>query len=121
MSDREGLDYEARVDAAMEDMLGRDGVCAVCGGWSPADPPTCGLCGARLCGRCAVEYPDGVWSCPDCAKEDMDRYDRIMTLAARPDVPDALAERAEELYETADGEVAGDEWQELLERLEAVA
>lgn len=43
MSDYEGLDYEARVDAAMDDVLGRDGWCGVCGGWSPADPPTCDL------------------------------------------------------------------------------
>ena len=59
MSDYEGLDYEARVDAAMDDVLGREGWCGVCGGWSPANPPMCDLCGVRLCGRCAVEYPDG--------------------------------------------------------------
>lgn len=106
MSDYEGLDYEARVDAAMDDVLGRDGWCGVCGGWSPADPPTCDLCGVRLCGRCAVEYPDGVFECPDCAREDMDRYDRIMALAARPGVPDALVDEARRLYETSDGESA---------------
>ena len=39
MSDYEGLEYEARVDEAMDDVLGRDGWCGVCGGWSPADPP----------------------------------------------------------------------------------
>ena len=121
MSDYEGLDYEARVDAAMEDMLGRDGVCAVCGGWSPADPPVCENCGARLCDRCAAKYPDGTYGCPDCAREDTERYDRIMTLAARPGVPDELADEACGLYESAVGEVAGDEWQGLLERLEAVA
>lgn len=81
MSDYEGLDYEARVDAAMDDVLGRDGWCGVCGGWSPADPPTCDLCGVRLCDRCAVEYPDGAFECPDCAKADIDRYDRIMAPA----------------------------------------
>ena len=121
MSDYEGLDYEARVDAAMDYVLERDGVCAVCGGWSPADPPMCDLCGARLCDRCAVEYPDGTYECPDCAKEDMERYDRIMRLAARPDVPDALAREACELYEDSVGGVAGDDWKPLLERLEAVA
>ena len=121
MSDYEGLDYEARVDAAMDDVLGRDGWCGVCGGWSPANPPMCDLCGVRLCDRCAVEYPDGAFECPDCAKADMDRYDRIMTLATRPGVPDELADKACELYETSDGEVAGDDWRPLLERLEAVA
>jgi hypothetical protein len=121
MSDYEGLDYEARVDAAMDDVLGRDGWCGVCGGWSPANPPMCDLCGVRLCDRCAVEYPDGAFECPDCAREDMERYDRIMALAARPDVPDELADEAGELYETSDGEVAGDDWRPLLERLEAVA
>ena len=104
MSDYEGLDYEARVDAAMDDVLGRDGWCGVCGGWSPANPPMCDLCGVRLCDRCAVEYPDGAFECPECAREDMDRYDE-----------------AGELYETSDGEVAGDDWRPLLERLEAVA
>ena len=29
MSDYEGLEYEARVDAAMDDVLGRDGWCGV--------------------------------------------------------------------------------------------
>ena len=52
---------------------------------------------------------------------DMDRYDRIMALAARPGVPDELADKACELYESAVGEVAGDEWRPLLEQLEAVA
>ena len=84
-------------------------------------PPTRHLCGVRLCDRCAVEYPDGAFECPDCAREDMDRYDRIMALAARPDVPDALVDEAGELYETSDGEVAGDDWRPLLEQLEAVA
>ena len=51
----------------------------------------------------------------------MDRYDRIMALAARPGVPDALVDEAGELYETSDGEVAGDDWRPLLEQLEAVA
>ena len=46
---------------------------------------------------------------------------RIMALAARPGVPDALVDEAGELYETSDGEVAGDDWRPLLERLEAVA
>lgn len=44
-----------------------------------------------------------------------------MALAARPGVPDELADKAGELYETSDGEVAGDDWRPLLERLEAVA
>ena len=68
MSDYEGLEYEARVDEAMDDVLGRDGWCGVCGGWSPADPPMCDLCGVRLCGRCAVEYPDGAFECPECGE-----------------------------------------------------
>lgn len=42
-------------------------------------------------------------------------------LAARPGVPDELADKACELYESAVGEVAGDEWRPLLEQLEAVA
>lgn len=121
MSDFEGLEYEARVDAAMDDVLGRDGWCGVCGGWSPADPPTCDLCGVRLCDRCAVEYPDGAFECPECAREDMDRYDRIMALAAHPGVPDELADKVCDLYESAVGEVADDEWRPLLEQLEAVA
>lgn len=51
----------------------------------------------------------------------MERYDRIMRLAACPDVPDELSDKACELYESAVGEVAGDEWRPLLEELEVVA
>lgn len=121
MSDYEGLDYEARVDAAMDDVLGRDGWCGVCGGWSPANPPTCDLCGVRLCDRCAVEYPDGAFECPDCAKADHGPLRPHHDAGHPPGVPDELADKACELYESAVGEVAGDEWRPLLERLEAVA
>lgn len=82
MSDYEGLEYEARVDEAMDDVLGRDGWCGVCGAGAPPTrdvrpvrcPPVRPVRGgvSRRGLRVPGVRQGGPWT----------RYDRIMALAA---------------------------------------
>lgn len=74
----------------------------------------------RLCDDCAVDYPGGDVACPDCAKEDVERYERIMELAEWPSVTEDLTDKADELHDMM-VDAAGEDWQPLLDALEKAA
>lgn len=120
MSDHEGLIDDALEDEARAAAWERDGACICCGGWTGPRPPVCMACAGRLCDDCAVDYPGGDVACPDCAKEDVERYERIVELAAWPSVTEDLADRADELYDMM-VDAAGEDWQPLLDALEKAA
>lgn len=121
MSDYEGLEYEARVDAAMDDVLGRDGWCGVAGAGAPLIR-RCATCAASACATGARwSIPTG----PSNARIAPGWTWTATTASWRSPPPRACPTswptRPASVRERPSARSPGDEWRPLLEQLEAVA
>ena len=78
----------------------------------------CMACGRCLCEDCVILYSDGGMTCSDCAEEDMERYERLMALYWRPDLPERFETILGDLYASSANAAGEDDWQPVLDELE---